>query len=122
MRFASREGQLLFVTPPAQLSTAIVDEILAGLVQQLTRGEPYGLVFDLSVSGIPNAMQRQRLANHMTDHAEAIRHTVRGLAVVAPHPLVRGIVTALFWVAAPPIAHNLFTSRAEATAWAKDRL
>ncbi len=122
MRFASHDGQFLVVKPPALLSDAIVDEILAGLVRQLAQRERYVLVFDLSVTGIPNATQRAKLANHVKKQADAIRRNVVALAIVAPSPLVRGIVTALFWVAAPPTPHEIFASQAEAIAWAETKL
>jgi hypothetical protein len=122
MSFAAREGPLLVVHPPAQLSDVIVDTVLAELEAHLQCGDPYVLVFDLSTTGMPTPTQRRKLAEHMTTHEAAIRQRVMGLAIVAPNAVVRGIVTALFWLATPPIQHCLCASRSEASAWAQQLL
>jgi hypothetical protein len=119
MRFAARDGDFVVVTPPAQLTDALVDALLSELAEHLLRGEPYVLLFDLSATGLPNATQRRKLAEHMATHEAIIRNVVRGIAIVAPNPLVRGMVTALFWVVPPPIASHMCGSHAEALEWAR---
>jgi hypothetical protein len=76
-------------------------------------------VFDMSHAGVPTALQRKRLVAHMTDQAPNIRRVVRGLGVVAPSALLRGAVTALFWLAPPLVPHRLFETRGEAIDWAE---
>jgi len=119
MRFAPREGDLVIVTPPAQLSDVIVDTLLAELTAHLSRGEPYVLLFNLSSAGVPNAIQRRKLAEHMATHDVSVRRVVRGLAIVAPSPLIRGMVTAMFWIVAPPIPYQMCGTLAEARTWAQ---
>lgn len=122
MSYATRDGSLLVVHPPALLNDLVVSDVLADLETHLRRGEPYVLVFDLTTAGMPTPMQRRRLAEHMASHEGAIRHCVMGLAIVAPHAIVRGMVTALFWLAPPPIPHCMCGSLSEAGAWARQVL
>jgi hypothetical protein len=119
MRFAVRDGDFVVVTPPAKLTDALVDTLLSELTEHLMRGEPYVLLFDLSTTAVPNAFQRRKLAEHMATHDATIRNLVRGLAIVAPNPLVRGMVTAMFWIVPPPVPSHMCGSHAEAIAWAR---
>jgi hypothetical protein len=105
--------------PAAKLSEEEIDHCLHELDDQLDRRSPYVLLFDLTHSATPNALQRQKLANHVRVNTPKIRRWVRGVGVVLSSPLTRGIVTALFWVAPPPVPHRIFATRAEADAWAE---
>jgi hypothetical protein len=113
---------LLWVTPPKALTDAAVQEITDALSRRLRRDEPYAALFDLSDAGIPTAKQRQMLAAHMRRNSELIQRWVRGLAVIAPSPLVRGVATAIFWLEPPRVAHDVFSTTREAEAWARARV
>jgi hypothetical protein len=119
MSFVERRGRIVWAVPPSRLSDPEIDGILADLEGHLAIGVPYVLLFDLTRAGMPNAVQRRRLANHVRDHSMAIRRSVRGLGVLLTSPVVRGMVTAIFWVAPPPVPYRLFSTRAEAVAWAE---
>jgi len=119
MRFTARDGDFVVVTPPAQLTDALLDGLLSELVEHLLRGQPYVLLFDLSTTAIPTAIQRRKLAEHMATYKATIEDVVRGIAIVAPNALVRGMVTALFWLVPPPIASHMCGTRAEASEWAR---
>lgn len=118
MNFVQRHGRIVWVVPPSKLSDPDLDSILEALRGHLALAIPYVLIFDLTRAGLPNALQRQRLSSHVRDHSEAIRRSVRGIGVLLTSPVVRGMVTAIFWVAPPPVPHRLFSARAEAIAWA----
>lgn len=119
MRFAAREGSFVVVRPPAQLTDALVDAVIAELTEHLLRGEPYVLLFDLSTTGLLTAVQRKKLAEHMSTHDGVIRKVVRGIAIIAPNPLIRGMVTAMFWLVPPPIPCHMCGSQADACTWAE---
>ena len=72
--------------------------ILESLEACLARGSPYVLIFDLSHSGLPNPVQRATLAAHIRKNKPRSAAWVRGIAVIAPSPLVRGVLTAIFWL------------------------
>jgi len=115
------EGPVVIVTPPPRLNDEIVSSILRDLERCLMRGSPYVLVFDLSHGGTPNPVQRASMASHMRKNRPRIERSVLAIAVVAPSPLVRGVLTAIFWVEPPPVAHQVFASASEARAWAHEQ-
>jgi hypothetical protein len=95
--------------------------LLAELVGHLERGQSYALVFDMTNTETPSAMQRRKLSEHMLTHQDRIQRCVRCLAVVAPSPIQRGITTAVFWLSPPPIEWRIFDLLDEATKWAQSR-
>jgi hypothetical protein len=122
MRFVRDDGDLLWVTPPRALTDGIVREITEALSARLRAGRPYAALFDLSGAGVPTAVQRQMLATHMRTNADTIARCVRGLAIIAPSPVVRGIATAIFWIEPPRVPHRVSPTTSEAEAWARDQL
>ena len=78
---------------------------------------PVAWVVDLS------AIQRVTPAKHriFADHLARIEpYTSKysaGCGLVVPSPLMRGVVTAIFWFAPPRFPHRLFAGRAEALDW-----
>jgi hypothetical protein len=118
MSHVSDDGSIVTVSPPRELTDEVVVAVLRDLEARLARGGSYGLIFDLSKAGTPNAVQRQLLAAHMRKNRALIERNVRRLAVVAPSSLVRGVLTAIFWIEPPPVPYEVFGSRNEAIAWA----
>jgi hypothetical protein len=110
---------LVWVEVPKEITDSEIGEVLSDLRRLLDGSLPYALVFDLSGSGAINASQRKALGDHMDENREAITKRVKGLGIVANSVVARGIVTAVFWVSPPPVAHKVFASCAEAVAWAK---
>jgi hypothetical protein len=119
MGATQRVGDIVWVTPPPHATDEGIEAVLAELREHLRRGDPYALVFDMSNAGVPSALQRKRLVAHMADQAPNIRRVVRGLGVIAPSPVLRGAITALFWLAPPLVPHRLFETRSEAIDWAE---
>src|SRR5262252_2029385 len=117
MSHVSDDGSLVTVSPPRELTDEAVLSVLRDLEARLARGGTYGLIFDLSNAGTPNAVQRQLLAGHMRKNRALIERSVRRLAVVAPSSMVRGMLTAIFWIQPPPVPYEVFSSRDEAAAW-----
>jgi hypothetical protein len=114
-----RVGSIVWVTPPEKSTDAGIERVLAELGEHLRGSEPYVLLFDMTRSGTLTPLQRRRIATHMQESAENIRRMVRGLGIIAPSPLVRGAVVALFWVAPPHVPYRIFAGRAEAAGWAE---
>lgn len=113
------DGDVVTVKPPRELTDEAVSTVLWTLEARLAEGSPYAIVFDMSEAGTPNAIQRQMLATHMRKNKASIGRAVRAIAMVAPSALVRGVLTAIFWLEAPPVSHQVFATAAEATAWAR---
>jgi hypothetical protein len=113
------EGPIVTVTPPPELTDEALTSILHGLEDCLARGSPYVLIFDLSQSGIPNAVQRGKLAAHIRKNKPRSQLWVRGIGVVAPSPLVRGMLTAIFWLEPLGVPHEVFPTLIEARSWSR---
>jgi hypothetical protein len=109
----------VWVVPPPTLSDEAIEAIFAELRGHLSSSEPYALVFDMTRTGTPTALQRRKVVAHMADNAPAIRLVVRGLAVIAPSAVLRGVITAIFWVAPPAAPYRIFDDRDEAAEWAE---
>jgi hypothetical protein len=118
LNYVERKGGIVWAVPPMKATDDDINRVLAALTAELKRGSPYVLLFDLTLSAMPNATQRQKLASHIRDNEVRIQRWVRGVGVVLSSPLARGIVTAVFWVAPPKVPYRLFTSRSEASDWA----
>lgn len=116
--YLQRAAGIVWVAPPVRATDEEMNRVLAELTAELKRGSAYVLLFDLTRSAMPNAIQRQKLTAHMRENAERIRRWVRGVGVVVPSAFARGVVTAIFWIAPPGVPHSIFTTRAEATKWA----
>jgi hypothetical protein len=115
-------GAIVTVTPPTDLSDQDVRDLLRGLEDRLSIAVPYVLLFDLSHAAMPSPLQRQLLTAHMKRNRELIHRRIRALGVVAPSSLIRGVLTALFWIEAPPVPHQIFATNAGAAAWAQARM
>jgi hypothetical protein len=79
---------------------------------------PVAWVVDLSAIREAPASQRRLFAEHL---ARFEPHDIAyncGSALVVPNALVRGIVTAIFWIKAPKFPHQLFQKREDAVVWA----
>jgi hypothetical protein len=122
MYYTRRERDVVIVQPPSPLSDRALDKILSELTQELAQRRRYCLVFDLRSAPLPSAVQRRKLSEHMGTHDSAIRAQVRGLAVVAPTAVQRGLVTAVFWVSPPPVEYHLCSELDDALRWAEARL
>ena len=83
--------------------------------------EPYALVMDLRGNGGLSPRQRQRQADRVKQQREdGLR--CAGVALVFSSPLLRGMLTAILWVAKPEHPVRVFTDLGEALVWAKDQL
>jgi hypothetical protein len=118
--YVRRTGDTVWVTPPPILTDDVVDHVLADLRAQLSSRSPrYAVIFDLSRTGMPNAVQRQKIVSHLNANRPRIHDRVLGLGIVPGSALARGIVTAIFWVAPPAVPYRSFGTREEAGAWAR---
>jgi len=81
----------------------------------LRRGEAYVTISDTTLCReLPNAVVRRELADWSKEFEPLMkRHTV-GSAIVITSPLVRGGLTALFWLAPPPYPQQVVATLPEA--------
>lgn len=83
---------------------------------------PVAWVVDLANLISVGARERKVFADHL---ARFEPHDVKwnqGSAIVAASPMLRGVVTAVFWLRAPKFPNQVFANREDATRWALERL
>lgn len=74
----------------------------------LTQG-PGVLVYDSGAepAGRPDARARQLTAEWMSEHEAFLLERCLGVDFSFPTPLSRGVLTAIFWLKAPPFPHRV---------------
>ncbi|MBO6938444.1 MAG: hypothetical protein JJ863_25980 [Deltaproteobacteria bacterium] len=118
-----RDGRLVLV----RFVGGDTDEELRALLDSLQRivTEPALLpvfVFDVSRGVVPPARQRQMMGEWLRRYSGAIRRGCVGSAYVLPNPGLRGMLTAILWIAPHPVPHLVCKTAAEGKAWARQQL
>ena len=83
--------------------------------------QPYALVMDLRGNGGLSPKQRQRQADRVAElRVRGLQ--CAGVALVFKSPLLRGMLTAILWIAKPEHPVEVFQDLGDALVWAKDQL
>ncbi|MCA9575288.1 MAG: hypothetical protein R3B40_12140 [Polyangiales bacterium] len=83
-----------------------------------TRHERYVSITNLSMmDGVPNAHDRKQLAEWMGRHADYVGKWALGNSTVIRSAVVRGALTALYWVQKAPTAQTSHGTLREAVEW-----
>lgn len=98
----------------AALMTAL--DVSARMIDE--RGGRYSLVLDNRLARHMSATQRKVIADDMAKHAERTKRLCLGTAFVFDSALMRGILTAVFWLRQPEVETRVFGDFDEAMSWA----
>lgn len=82
---------------------------------------PVGIVVTAGELVRATAAQRKRFGDFEKRMAVHDRAYVYACALVVPNPVVRGLVTAVYWLSSPVYPYRLFTEATEATDWVRER-
>ena len=85
------------------------------------RGEPFAGIAYLDKSQPPNARQRKEAAEFWQNLRKEKLDLV-AVAYVVTEPILRGALTAVFWVQPPPCPYRICGSGAAAADWANSTL
>jgi hypothetical protein len=83
---------------------------------------PVGWVMDLSRVTGGTARQRALFAEYQERLSAFDRRYTRAAALVISNPVVRGLVTAVYWLKPPVYPYRMFARRGEALVWVKHAL
>lgn len=81
-----------------------------------------GFVMDMSNSIRAPAMHRNRAAEGLKRVYASVGDRVAGVAHVIPQRIVRGMLTATYWLAPPPFPTEVVATIPEGMAWVRTRL
>ena len=85
-------------------------------------GNRFAMIFDSSDAESPPATQRKMQADWILKH-ERLIHTLNvGTAFVVPSVVLRGALTAIFWLQPLPCPHFVCAELNEARRWTRARL
>ncbi|CAN5298581.1 hypothetical protein BH09MYX1_BH09MYX1_05970 [soil metagenome] len=94
---------------------AIYDELLA-------EKQRYGLVFDALAADVPTARRRAMQAKWIRDHSVQLAEYCLAGAFVIGSPLIRGALTAIFWIQPMPFPHVVCGKVEEGERWVRQCL
>ena len=80
------------------------------------------LVFDGTRTEGITAKQREKAAAWLKASAPILIQKTRGIAFVLKSPILRGALTAIFWLQKPPGPYVVVETMTEARAWARARI
>lgn len=80
------------------------------------------LVIDATYSAPTPATQRRMQADWMKEHADRIRKFTVGVAFVIPSGMIRGMLTAIFWIQPLPSPHEVCATLEQALDWGDTQL
>jgi len=117
------EEGLLEMAFDAEMTDALLEEHIEAFGGFCERNRsPMALVVLAGSMLRISARQRRRLAEFEKRFEDHDRRYGVGVALVASNTIVRGLITAVFWLKPPVYPHRFFADRDEALAWLRERL
>jgi len=86
------------------------------------RKTAYANVIDARKGSPPTAKQRAMLSTFRAEVQAHVAEHCRGVAFVFDSVVMRGIMTAMFWVRGPDTPHAVFASIEDAISWSRERV
>lgn len=112
---------LVVNTIPERIRTEDLPAFFAKSEAILLRRQPYVTITDASACReLPSAIVRKELAEWSKKFDSQMKRYTVGSAIVITSPLVRGGLTALFWLAPPPYPQQVVATVAEAVDVVRD--
>lgn len=117
-----REPNLIVVTFVGEATDAEFDAYLEQMAKELrATKEPTASILDGSRATGASARQREKQARWMKDNHDLLSTKSTGSAFVISSRIIRGILTAIFWVQKPPGPYVIVETMTEARAWARSQ-
>ncbi len=83
---------------------------------------PYATVIDVGHGKPPTPVQRAMLSAFRQEVREHVMAHCRGIGFVFDNPLLRGMMTAIFWVRPPDAPTDVFARLEDAVGWCRGKL
>ncbi len=105
------------------LTLADAEAVATESDRALDRKQRHACIFDGSlVTARPSALVRKRLADYTQESGPRSKQWAVGTAIIVPNALIRGVMTAIHWVAPPTIPVETVADFPAAIRWCSARL
>jgi hypothetical protein len=98
------------------------DGYLGWYLARLRRRQRLAIVFDATQARAPSAVERRQQADFLREHEALLKLHCVGAAFAISSTVIRGALTAIFWIQPPVYEHTVVSTVAEGTSWARKRL
>lgn len=122
MNANERDWPILLCEAVGESTDEDIEAYLRLLEEVLRRRERHVLIVDATRGKAMKGTHRQRIAAWNKRNAEALRLYRAGLVLVTDSAMLRGIVTAIYWISAPPFPYLAMSSIERARFWAHEQL
>ena len=119
VHFETESDPIIWVQFAGPVSEREFDIYLETMTRYVSREAPSLFLYDALKSEVPTATQRQKQAAWLERYEGALRRNSKGTAFVIGNPLIRGALTAIFWIRPTPVPYIVASTRAEAERWAR---
>ena len=121
-RLDQSRAPLYVVTFEGTATDAEFDKYLATMTLVVERQRKYGMIMDAMRSERPTSRQRKLQSEWLKDQDANLRAYSAGTAFVIGSALVRGGLTAIFWLQPPSVPTTVVSTLAEAESWVTQRM
>lgn len=119
VQFHTQADPLIWIHFTGAITERDFDVYLETLTRYATRESPTLFLYDALEAEVPTATQRQKQGSWLARNEAVLRRNVRGTAFVIGNPLIRGALTAIFWIRPTPVPYIVAGTRSEAERWAR---
>jgi hypothetical protein len=117
-----RVGQVVISTWPEEIDVDTTNRYFDQAAKLLERREPLVFVLDARATSRASSAVREAAGKRLKEQRAARQAFLRGEATVLSSALIRGTLTALYFVAPPGYPTKVFSDLDAARSWAESRI
>lgn len=103
---------LVILQLPSTIDAATIEQLTREQAKVFERGRQFVSIVDLRrVSSVPNATVRQRLGDYTRSIEAPSQRYQLANAIVIDNPLIRAALSAIHWIAPPPVPTQVVATR-----------
>jgi len=122
MQSDERDWPILLCKAVGESTDEDIAEYLRWLEQLLARKKRHVLIVDASAGKSMKGTHRQQIAQWNKNNATELRKYRAGLVLVTDSAMLRGVLTAIYWISAPPFPYHVADTTVRARIWAREQL
>jgi hypothetical protein len=122
--FMAWDGRVAFTYMDERVTEASFGRYLTALARDIDQAAPSqrrGVLYDTPTPGSATAPRRRLLGEILDQRKEKLREITAGYVMVTPSTVVRGVLTAVFWLAPPPYENKVVATTNEGFRWLAER-